>query len=262
MAVAQIGDYVYVAAGMGPLGLAHDTWRTAVGSGLPMEVSLIRDAISQPNATRVSFTESKIVTRVYETNDPPEQHLWIEESDRAAALRVGPVGVTVNPGNKVLLSGRMATDPTTGERILNPTSITVDPALYDIPEPLGINNRSFMGGSRGSQPGRPDGVGLNNLGMLARIYGRVTATPVDSGLDGWPFFYVDDGSNLLDGTTDGGQPNVGIRVYHWWYVNPPVNSYVSATGIISCEKVGGALVPILLSDELTMSDGGAIVEYD
>lgn len=262
MAVAQIGDYVYVAAGMGPLGLAYDTWRTAVGSGLPMEVSLIREAISQPNATRVSFTESKVVTRVYETNDPPEQHIWIEESDRAAALRVGPVGVTVNPGNKVLLSGRMATDPTTGERILNPTSITVDPAFYDIPEPIGINNRSFMGGSRGSQPGRPDGVGLNNLGMLARIYGRVTAAPVDSGLDGWPFFYVDDGSNLLDGTTDGGQPNVGIRVYHWWYVNPPVNSYVSATGIISCEKVGGALVPILLSDELTMSDGGAIVEYD
>lgn len=262
MAVAQIGDYVYVAAGQGPLGLAADTWRTAIGSGLPLEVSSIREALSQPNATRISFTEPKVVTRTYQMNDPYGLHMWIEEADRAAALRVGPVDVPVTPGNKVLVSGRIATDPTTGERILNPTSITVDPAIYEIPEPICITNRSFMGGSKGSQPGRPDGVGLNNLGMLARIYGKVTAVPFDPGFDGWPYFYIDDGSNLLDGTTNGGQSNVGIRVYHWWYVNPPVGSYVSATGIISCEKVDGALVPMLLSDELTMNDGSAIVEYD
>lgn len=262
MAVAQIGDYVYVAAGMGPVGLATETWRSAVGSGLPQVVSSIGAAIALPNATRVSFSEAKVVTRVYQqVSDPYEQHIWIEESDRSAALRVGPVDAVVSPGNKVLVSGRMASDPTTGERILSVTDITVDAGDYTIPGPIGITNKSFLGGAKGSQPGRPGGLGLNNMGMLARVWGKVTSAPLDPGLDGWPCIYIDDGSALLDGTSSN-QPNVGIRVYHSWYKSPAPGEYVSATGIISSEKVGGVLIPVLLSDELTMNDHEAIVVHN
>lgn len=260
MAVAQIGNYVYVAAGMGPLGLAADTWRTAIGSGLPMDVSRIGEAIAQPNGKRVSFTEPKTVTRVFQfIGEPFETHIWIEEDDRASALRVGPISDVVNPGNKVLVTGTMATDVTTGERILNPISVTVDPTVYTIPSPIGITNKSFMGAPRGPQPGRSDGVGLNNLGMLARVWGRVTnPAPIEGGFDTWPYFYIDDGSNLLDGTTSLGEPNVGLRVYHNYYVNPPFGAIVSVKGIISCEKIGGVLVPMLLSDEVTMTDDTAV----
>jgi len=267
MAVAQVGNYVYVAAGMGPLGLAADTWRSAVGSGLPQDVAAIGEAIAQPNGKRVNFTESKIVTRVFMSQVTFETFFWIEEENRSAALRVGPTTEIINPGNKVLLAGRMSNDAATGERTLSPTSTTVDTNVYAIPAPIGITNRSFIGGSEGSQPGRPDGAGLNNMGMLARVWGKVTVpTPFDPGYDYRPFFYLDDGTGLLDGTTHDAsgspEPNRGIRIYHQYYVTPELGKYVSATGLISCEKINGALVPMLLSDEITMTDGSAIKVYN
>lgn len=263
MAVAQIGNYVYVAAGMGPLGLARDTWRSAVGSGLPTDVERIGEAISQPNGKRVNFTQPKIVTRTYTSQVSFETYFWIEEEDRSAALRVGPTTEPVYPGNKVLVAGRITTDEATGERTLSPSSITVDSNVYDIPKAIGITNRSFIGGSSGSQPGRPDGIGLNNMGMLARVWGKVTrASTGDLGFDYRPYFYIDDGSGLSDGTQTNGVPNVGLRVYHQYYVNPPEGAYVSVTGIVSCERIDGKLVPMLLSDELTITTSDAIRVYE
>ncbi len=262
MAVAQIGTSVYVAAGMGPLGLAADTWRTAVGSGLPEDVDTIGDAIAQPNGKRVSFTQPKVVTRVFTTQTTFETFFWIQEEDRSAALRVGPTTELVNPGNKVLLAGRISTDETTGERTLSPTSVSVDTNVYTIPKPIGVTNRSFIGGSAGSQPGRPDGVGLNNMSMLARVWGKVTVPTSDLGYDFRPYFYLDDGTNLVDGTDIGGTPNVGLRVYHQYYVTPALGKYVSVTGLISCEKISGVMVPMLFSDEITLTDGNAIRVYN
>ncbi|MGB9588233.1 MAG: hypothetical protein ACPL7O_08645, partial [Armatimonadota bacterium] len=54
-------------------------------------------------------------------------------------------------------------------------------------------------------PGVKDGIGPNNIGLLVKVWGRVTQI-------GDGYFYVDDGSCLVDGTETAGVPNVGIRV--------------------------------------------------
>jgi hypothetical protein len=101
------------------------------------------------------------------------------------------------------------------------------------------------------------------MGMLARVWGKVTrASTGDLGFDYRPYFYIDDGSGLSDGTQTNGVPNVGLRVYHQYYVNPPEGAYVSVTGIVSCERIDGKLVPMLLSDELTITTSDAIRVYE
>lgn len=71
----------------------------------------------------------------------------------------------------------------------------------DPPKPLGLGNRSVGGGDFNTlTPGPSDGAGLNNVGLLVWSCGRVTAS--DSAA-----LYVDDGSNLDDGSG-----NAGVRV--------------------------------------------------
>lgn len=61
------------------------------------------------------------------------------------------------------------------------------------------------------------------------------------------YFYIDDGSNLRDGTFSGAQPNIGIRVISdSSYYSP--GDYVVVKGISSCFKNPfGDIVPRVLS---------------
>lgn len=256
MAVAQIGDHIYVAAGMGPLGLATDTWRSAIGSGLAKDVERIGEAIAELNGKKVNFTVPKIVTRVHTSFVTGETYFWIQDEDRSAGIKVGPTLASVNPGNKVTLSGALATSTATGERIILPTSMTVDPQVYPIPDPIGITNRSFIGGGKGSQPGRNGGFGLNNMGMLATVWGKVSVPtqwwyPDE---DGMIFFYLDDGAALVDGSHQEGIPNSGLRV-KVFYAGAELGQYVSVTGIVGSEKADGVTVPVLISDDVFFGTG-------
>jgi hypothetical protein len=71
--------------------------------------------------------------------------------------------------------------------------------------------------------------GLNNIGLLVRIWGRVTWADGDS-------FYLDDGSGF-----DDGNPAVpGIRVLLPQGAAPPSpGEHVSVTGVSSCYASGG-----------------------
>ena len=79
------------------------------------------------------------------------------------------------------------------------------------------------------------GVGLNNIGLLVKIWGKVT----DGGAD---WFAVDDGS----GVDDGYDP-IGVEVNVPVGVTPPKKGeYVSVTGVSSCVRIGGEVLGILL----------------
>jgi len=257
-AIAQFGQYVYIAAGEGPgpNGLIPNTIRGQIGSALPQDVTNIGEVLAMPNGKKVNFKDPKIVTRAYTSLINQQTYFWIQD-DQSAALKVGPSTASVMPGNKVTLSGAIGADPVTGERLLKPSTIVVDPNTYTIPNPIGISQKSFLGGTKAQQIGRPGAVGLNNLGMLARVCGKVTLTsPWWVGYDSEFYFYIDDGSGLMDGTSTNGVPNQGLRIY-FAATNPDVGQYVSVTGIISYETIDGNLTPMLLSDEIMSAPAGA-----
>gem|GEM_PF-1865318 len=261
-AVAQIGNYVYVAGGKsadknGGFAMQRATWRGLVGSAAPTDVTTIRDALALRNGANVNITTPKVVTRAFSLNTANQTYFWIEEDDRSSAVRVGPTLKPVAPGNKVTLSGRMSVDPNTGDRTITPTSMTVDASqAYPIPKPIGISNKSIMGGASDVQPGRTGGTGLNNLGMLVHVWGTTSVQTnwyVD--YDGRYYFYIDDGSGLMDGTSTDGVPNIGIRVY-FAVTAPMLGDACSVTGILTTQSVNGTTIPIILSDEvLTAPDG-------
>jgi hypothetical protein len=113
--------------------------------------------------------------------------------------------------------------------------------------PVFMNCRSVGGGDWNYQPGAvwPEtlsgqkgvlgGFGLNNVGLLVRVFGRVT-----QGLPGDPGpIPIDDGSKapvevvLPSGTTSPGQ-----------------GAYVVATGVVSCKKVGQQITRVILANAI------------
>jgi hypothetical protein len=104
-------------------------------------------------------------------------------------------------------------------------------AQCDEPRPLGVTSRTIGGGALNEYtPGVANGVGLNNIGLLVRMWGMVTFKDDDD-----KYFYIDDGQGREDGS---GQK--GVRVsYNDLADNesftPPsqVGNYVAVTGISS-----------------------------
>ena len=103
-------------------------------------------------------------------------------------------------------------------------------------EPLGLTN-AFVGGGRLNQytPGVEGGVGLNNIGLLIRVWGEVTFR--DTAEDK-KFFCVDDGSGRTDGSG-----HTGIRVSYGNLAPgnlidhvPELHEFVRVTGISSTFK--------------------------
>jgi hypothetical protein len=163
---------------------------------------------------------------------------YIESDDRAWGLRVVKAQHGVPQGSRVDVSGIMRTGDT-GERYLEATNVVV--AGTGNVASLGLAGRCLGGvdaaydpATGAGQQGVPGSVGPNNIGLLVRIWGRVTAAG-----RGW--FYVDDGSNVQDGTG-----NSGIYVEAPGLALPSRGAYVSVTGISSCDRYAGRLVNVLL----------------
>ncbi|MCC6483254.1 MAG: hypothetical protein IT209_00275 [Armatimonadetes bacterium] len=133
------------------------------------------------------------------------QSYWIEEPDRSSALRV--MSGTLPPiGSLRNVTGTIST--VDGERRLQVIS-EVQAGGSNPVEALGMNNARVGGGDLNNySPGIEGGVGLNNIGLLARVWGTLGA--VQDGA-----FYVDDGSALIDGTDLSGAPTQGLRILGW-----------------------------------------------
>ncbi len=159
---------------------------------------------------------------------------YIQEKDRSAGLRVVKTVTGLLPGNVVTLSGTVSTRMINGvaaERQLdNPTVTLVTVPESTSPTPLAMNNISVGGESVGATlPGIAQAFGLNNIGLLVKISGRVSSLVEDR-------MYVDDGSSIADIAG-----NTGIAVQcpnNAFPVN--IGDLISVTGIVEGNiPVGG-----------------------
>ena len=109
-------------------------------------------------------------------------------------------------------------------------SVLVVSAAADGPAPLALAKKAVGGGRLNDYtPGVEGGIGLNNIGLLIRTWGKVTFVDTAN-----KFFYINDGAGREDGST-----YVGLRVSYdnlaaGNTIEPPaLNSYVAVTCISS-----------------------------
>ncbi|MGC8862410.1 MAG: hypothetical protein ACP5R5_06485, partial [Armatimonadota bacterium] len=175
---------------------------------------------------------------------------YMEEEDRSAGIGVlaaPTLGLSsgINVGDRVSVLGTTVllygADPFSGtELAIMPERVLFWPG--EPIRPLGKNNKSSGGGTFGAQPGVFDDAsmerlrpayGLNDVGSLVRLWGRVTCYNWDLQLP-WgpsPVFWIDDGSNLQDGFNAAGDPCRGVAVLMPAPSLPP-SGYWGITGIM------------------------------
>ena len=177
---------------------------------------------------------------------------YIESPDRTEGIRV-IASTPVNVGDSPMVSGRLATID--GERALLADIVWPGTSGNTVPTPLGLSLRTLGGGPLGENVPGVDGMrGANNVGLLVRVWGRVTQIDAAG-----QYLYLDDGSGLADGTSTETSPgvfedNVGARV-----IDDPSGldrgDYAVITGISSCFKDQSGKI----RRRLFARDGGIIV---
>ncbi|MGC8862046.1 MAG: carboxypeptidase regulatory-like domain-containing protein [Armatimonadota bacterium] len=173
--------------------------------------------------------KNKLVSAVF----PASGCLYVQDRDRSAGIRVAYTGSGYAVGDEISLTGKVTTrilsTKPSERQISSVTSITRSSSGNPV-RPLGMKCRSVGGASvvSGSVtvPGVIEenglaGVGLNNIGLLVRVAGRVTARVNDT-------IWVDDGSNIRDY-----MGRVGVLVKCPDSSIPVgVGDFVSVTGIV------------------------------
>lgn len=155
---------------------------------------------------------------------------WITDPDRAAALAVDGLA-SVGQGEVVTVAGRLETEGCL--RLLKDPEVLVLSSA-PVPASLGMAQATLGGESIGSViAGVTGGAGLNNIGTLVRVAGKVHNSAAQD-------FYLDDGSAL---TGFGGQP--GVRVLTSGFVTPGDGAFLSVTGILECETHEGVTKPVV-----------------
>ncbi|MDH7601314.1 MAG: carboxypeptidase regulatory-like domain-containing protein [Armatimonadota bacterium] len=179
---------------------------------------------------------SGVVTGQFPVNGAQER-IYLESQDRTAGIGV-LTAAPVSVGDQVQCAGTLVS--ISGERMLNGASV-VRTGTNGLLSPIGLTNRYLGGGAFGKQSAvldtPPDtySVGLNNVGLLVRSWGRVSH--VDPG---GAFFYLDDGSGIQDGSGF-----KGVRVDCSGLPLPDTGRYVTVTGISAVTAVNGKLVRLL-----------------
>jgi hypothetical protein len=167
--------------------------------------------------------------------------LYVQDPNRSSGILLhfsGSVPTGLADGDSVDINGSVGV--VSGERAVMDPSITKRTDIPNAkPRPLGMSNLTTGGSAYGGQVGVVDqysfpremATGLNNIGLLVRTAGKVKQV-------GTNWFYLDDGSNLDDGTGYTGiYVDVGLSI-----VRPNTNRNVIITGISSCEILSGSPV--------------------
>ncbi len=160
--------------------------------------------------------------------------IYVESLDRTSGMRL--TGASAFEGDRISVTGATATAPN-GEREIVATSITKvgSGAL----QPLGVNLRALQCGdfqydsaTGAGQQGMAGGSGLNVVGLFIRVAGKVVsanATDFTIGAEGQPNAETYPVKVILP---DGVQP-------------PAVGLFVRVTGVVSTEKDGASLHPVI-----------------
>jgi hypothetical protein len=158
-------------------------------------------------------------------------YFYVEKRDRTTGIRVEMAGHGLSVGDRVAVSGSIFTNAD-GERYMLAASAFANGSGSI--DPLGLTAKALGGGdwsydseTGAGQQGVTGGTGLSNIGLLVRTWGRFTKT-------GDTTFTLEDGSGVV---LDCVVP-AGVALDPDW-------TYVAATGISSCQAVGGELHRLL-----------------
>ena len=167
--------------------------------------------------------------------------LYVQNTDRSSGVMLyfsGSTPAGLADGDFVDVTGSVGV--VSGEVAITSAAVTKRVDLANAkPRPLGMNQKTIGGGAFGNQVGvvnqysypREMATGANNIGLLVSASGKVRHVGTD-------WFYLDDGSDLDDGTG-----NTGIYVYVGLsIVRPNINRVAVVTGISSCEIMPGSSV--------------------
>lgn len=161
-------------------------------------VSTIAQARAFPDGETVSLPPKPVSASA-------GQSYWLQEPDRSSAIRVLS-GALPAPGSLRQVTGILSTAD--GERRI----LVISEAHADEGDPVtALKMRSSWAGGRAFNehtPGVEGGIGVNTIGLLAEVWGSLTASQE-------ALFYLDDGCALSDGTEMAGSLARGLRVLGW-----------------------------------------------
>ncbi len=169
----------------------------AYASASPHLISCLEAKLAPEGA--VVDLKQKVVSAVF----PTLGYIYVQDVNGASGIRVVYGGTDVSVGDLVHITGKITTRYVSGkpsERQLTPIEpIGKISSGHDV-KPRGMTCRTIGGaaieGSHAKLPGvmeyggRP-GIGLNNMGLLVRVVGKVMAKLNDT-------IWVDDGSGIQD----------------------------------------------------------------
>ena len=159
---------------------------------------------------------------------------YIEKRDRTSGIRVESSGLA-SVGDVVTIIGNIATNPN-GERVIKNATILCTAAGTPL-VPVGMSCASvggsdYLGLYNVGQRGVIGGIGPNNIGLLVRVWGRVSAIQDGSGST---VYYINDGS----------LPEPGLKLDLHQLTPPSSGRYALVTGISSCEQSSSGLTRLL-----------------
>ncbi|MDO8587227.1 MAG: TIGR03790 family protein [Armatimonadota bacterium] len=213
----------------GPSGVTYrgyDYTEILVSNNAPI-VNSPGDALSLQEGASVTIA-SGIITA---DSDALGGRSYVEHPVRFAALGLTPpAGISLNEGFAVSATGSMTT--VEGERRLGASQMAIG-EWVGCPAPIGFAEY-LLGGKHSSPnvPALPGAHGVYNIGLLAKVIGRVTTVGSD-------YFYLDDGSALIDNSG-----NAGVRVECGTLVKPST-THAAVTGIAGVETVNGGLARVI-----------------
>lgn len=177
----------------------------------------------------------KLVSYADSSGSP--RYFYIQEDDRSCGIRVLPNDNSPLPnrGDRVTIAQGLLSAQN-GELVLGGAGVSVDSSNNPDAKPLCMNIKSIGGTKLGNQPATDAGYGLNNVGLLVRVTGKVSAVVMDD-ITGFFWFTLDDGSGAQTKYQNGfGQTTIpGIKILSDAYLN--VGDTVTVTGISTVENV-------------------------
>ena len=221
---------------------------------VPIEWPSVDDAKKAADGTWGTVS-GKLVTAVFYNDSGSRIGFAIEEPDRFSGIRVVS-DAEVRVGDRVTVDGTAAME--SGERIIQATSVVVTSSGYEL-APFSIANIDTGGGDYGGQEAVVNDattspptmcVGMNNVGILMTIRGKVRAVVDDDTYNG--YFYVDDAygnldwgyeTGLKDGSSTGSDLNIGIRCRPAPDAQgepgtlPAVGDYVEVIGVMGVRQI-------------------------
>ncbi|MDH7602491.1 MAG: S8 family serine peptidase [Armatimonadota bacterium] len=202
-----------------------------IGRTVPGQCYKIGDWQREPDGTLVSLRDV-VVTVGYNTFT--DSRIYVEEQDRSHGIMIyaPSEGLCAVEGQIFDVEGVIDTDPVTMERRIVQPSVILKGSRSWL-KPLGVNLKSVGGADFGFyKKGIMDGVGLNNVGTLVRVFGRMT------GGDGSSFFILSD--NFKNPVF------VDVSARRTPFCWPPAAGYVMLNGVVTLRHVEAELKPAVV----------------